>query len=183
MQPFMRVRWVLVVVACLVTAGTGTGIGWAQSAMAQIVTDPHGRFAMAFPSSWQIATKPEGMVALLAAGPAEGGHGPRVNVVVEPLPGPMAPATYAAHAEQLVAVAFRGYTVIQQGDATIAGRPAYYRYFTWEPNNLPPLYQLQVYFTSAQLGFVLTGSTTNDPDSVRRDMPLIVQILSTFRVL
>jgi hypothetical protein len=182
MRPLVRVHYALVVVVCLVAAGIGTGR--AQSPLAQIVTDPHGRFAMAFPSSWQIATKPEGMVALLAAGPVEGaGHGPRVNVVVEPLPEPMAPAAYAVQAERLVAVAFHAYTVVQQGDATIAGRPAYYRYFTWEPNNLPPLYQLQVYFTSARLGFVLTGSTTNDPDSVRRDMPLIVQILSTFRVL
>jgi hypothetical protein len=90
---------------------------------------------------------------------------------------------YAARAEPLAAAAFHGYTVVQQGSATIAGRPAYYRYFTWEPNNSAPLYQLQAYFTSGRSGFVVTGSTLNDIESIHRDMPLIVRILDTFRVL
>jgi hypothetical protein len=176
----VRVR-VLVVAACILAASAG--FVRAQSPLAQIVTDPQGRFALTFPQTWEVATRADGMIVLVAAGPAEAGYRPTVNVVVELLPEPMPPATYAARAEPLAATVFHGYTVVKEGSATIAGRPAYYRYFTWEPNNAPPVYQLQAYFTSGRSAYVLTGRTINQPDSIQRDMPLIVQILDTFRVL
>ncbi|HLJ59384.1 MAG TPA: DcrB-related protein [bacterium] len=176
----VRVR-VLAAVACIMAAGTG--FVRAQSSLAQIVTDPQGRFAMTFPQTWEVATRADGLIVLVAAGPAQGGYRPTVNVVIEPLQEPMPPATYAARAEPLAASVFHGYTVLQQGSATIAGRPAYYRYFTWEPNNTAPVYQLQAYFTSGRSGYVVTGRTLNQPESIQRDMPLIVQILDTFRVL
>ncbi|HXX37798.1 MAG TPA: DcrB-related protein [bacterium] len=181
MSPLLPVPRVLTVLACLVAAGSG--LVQAQSPLAQIVSDPQGRFAMAFPAAWEVATRADGVIVLVARGPEQSGPRPTVNVAVEPLPEPMTPAAYAARAERLVAFTFHNYTVVQQGSATIAGRPAYYRYFTWEPNDAPPVYQLQAYFTSGRLGFVVTGSTANEADSVRRDMPAIVQILDTFRVL
>jgi len=181
MQSMIVRARVLAAVACIMAVGTG--FVRAQSSLAQLVTDPQGRFAMTFPQTWEVATRADGLIVLVAAGPAQGGHRPTVNVVVEPLPEPMPPATYAARAEPLAAITFHGYTVVKQGSATIAGRPAYYRYFTWEPNNAAPLYQLQAYFTFGRSGYVLTGSTINQPDSIQRDIPLIVQILDTFHVL
>lgn len=154
----------------------------AQVTLPQSVTDPRGRFAMSFPVDWNVATRIDGMVALLGAGPAKAGHRPTVNVVVEPLPNPMPPQTYAAAAEQLAKTAFHKYTVVQESGASVGGRPAYYRYFTWETNTGVTLYQLQVFLTDGQTGYVVTATTLNDHDSIMQDMPIMTQIIETFRV-
>jgi hypothetical protein len=63
----------------------------------------------------------------------------------------------------------------------IAGQAAYYRYYTWRTNTGDVFYQVQVYVTAGRRGFVITGSTLNEPESMRRDVPIIVQIIGTFR--
>ncbi len=154
----------------------------AQVTLPQSVTDSHGRFAMSFPVDWDVITKVDGMVAVLGAGPVNGGHRPTVNVVVESLPNPMPPQTYAAAAEQLARTAFHNYTVVQESSASVRGRPAYYRYFTWETNTGVTLYQLQVFLTDGQTGYVVTATTINDRGRIMQDMPLMTQIIETFRV-
>lgn len=121
------------------------------------------------------------MIALLGAGPIQAGHRASIVVVVEPLPNPMSPGAYAAAAERLAKLTFHNYAVIQAGSATVAGRPSYYRYFTWETNTGVTLYQVQVYFTDGQTGFVVTGGTVNDRDRTREDVPVLTQIIGTFR--
>lgn len=174
-------RTTICAIAALLCA-TSIGPAWATAPLVQSITDPNGRFTMSFPADWQVATKAEGMITALGVGPIEPGRRASVNVVVESLPSAMSPAVYAGHAERLVQVTFHHYTVIQQGEAVVAGRPAYYRYFTWEPNVGPAVYQIQVYFTLGQTGFVVTGGTLNDPDRIRDDVPVLVQIINTFRV-
>ena len=161
---------------------TSIGPAWATAPLVQSIADPNGRFTITFPADWQVATKAEGMVAVLGVGPIEPGTRASVNVVVESLPTPISPAVYADRAERFVKVTFHHYTMIQQGEAVIAGRPAYYRYFTWEPNVGPAVYQIQAFFTLGQTGFVVTGSTANDSDRIRTDVPVLVQIINTFRV-
>jgi hypothetical protein len=168
--------------AALTLAAALPGPVHAQAALPQAVSDPHGRFAMSFPTDWEVATKTEGMVALVGAGPPAGGHRPTVNVVVEPLPNPMPPDAYAAAAERLAQAAFHNYTVIQEASAAIGGRPAYYRYFTWETNTGATLYQLQVFVTEGKTGFVVTGTTLDTRDRILNDMPLVTQIIETFRL-
>ena len=147
------------------------------------VSDPKGRFTMNFPAGWEVTTKPQGMIALLGAGPANAGTRPTVNVVVEELPSPMSPQAYAAAAERLAKAVFHNYTVIQESTAAIRGRPVYYRYFTWETNAGVSLYQMQVFITDGPTGFVVTGSTINDRDRIFQDMPLVTQIIESFRVV
>jgi len=148
----------------------------------QSVADSQRRFAMNFPSDWEVVTQAQSMVALLGAGPLNAGSRPTINVVTESLAGPMSPQAYAAAAQRLASVTLHNYAVIQESNAAVQGRPAYYRYMTWEMNTGVTLYQLQVFFTEGLTGFVITGSTINEPERVLRDMPLITRIIETFRV-
>jgi hypothetical protein len=148
----------------------------------QSVSDARGRFTIAFPEDWQVVTQPQGMVALLGAGPVTGGSRPTINVVTEALTAPMTPQAYAAAAERLARLTLHNYTVIKESGADVQGRPAYYRYMTWETNTGVTLYQLQVFFTEGLTGFVVTGSIVNEQDRVLRDIPLIIRIIDTFRV-
>lgn len=171
----------LAALACA-AAGLAAAQASAQAPLPQSVTDSHKRFSMSFPADWQIVTKPEGMIALLAAGPAQAGYRPTINVVVEPLSQTMSPEAYATAANRLAKVTFHNYTVVQEAGVTVAGQPAYYRYFTWETNTGVTLYQLQVYFTNGPTGFVVTGSTRNDSARLREDTTLFTQIIGTFRL-
>jgi hypothetical protein len=151
-------------------------------ALTQSVADAHGRFTMRFPADWEVATQTQGMVALFGAGSATGGSRPTVNVVTEAFNGPMTPEGYAAAAERLTRVALHNYTRVKEANTTVQGRPAFYRFMTWETNSGVTLYQLQVFITEGLTGFVVTGSTVNEPERVSRDMPLIIRIIETFRV-
>lgn len=174
----------LAALAALATlAAVAAGPAGAQPSLPQSVKDPQGRFTISFPAEWEVASRAQGMIALLGAGPVNAGTRPSVNVVVEPLPNPMPAKDYAAAADRLARAAFHNYTVLQESSAAVQGRPAVYRYLTWETNTGVTLYQLQVFLTEGQTGFVLTGSTINDHDRILQDMPLITQILQTFRVL
>jgi len=168
---------------CATLVWTAAAVVHAQVPLSVSVVDPQGRFAMNFPADWEVTTKPQGMVALLGAGPANAGKRPTVNVVVEALPNPMLAEAYAAAAERLAKAVFHNYTVIQESAATVRGQPVYYRYFTWETNSGVVLYQMQVFFTSGQTGYVVTGTTVNDRDRILQDMPLVTQIIQSFRVV
>lgn len=177
-----RLTYWFAALLCAALAALTASTVHAQVTLPQSVNDPRGRFAMSFPADWEVVTKVDGMVALIGAGPAKAGHRPSVNVVVESLPKPMPPDTYAAAAEPLAKTTFHNYTVVQQSSASVQGRPAYYRYFTWETNTGVTLYQLQVFFTDGPTGFVVTATTVNDPDRIREEMPLMTQIIDTFHI-
>jgi hypothetical protein len=153
----------------------------AQSSM-QPVADSRGRFTIDFPGDWHVVRPDSGMVAVLGVATASDGPNPAsVNVVVEEIPRGISPETYARLNERTMRVVFHNYAPIESGAAVIAGLPAYYRYFTWQPNVGRSLYQVQAYFTIGRRGFVITGSTWNDPAHTRRYVPVIAQIIETFR--
>ncbi len=79
-----------------------------------------------------------------------------------------------------MAAAFPEFVVLQEGAARIAQRDSYYRYYTWRSNSGWPLYQVQAYFTVGRQGFVLTGTTGNDPRRIQKDAPVISRIFETF---
>ena len=146
------------------------------------VSDSKGRFTIDFPGDWHVVRPESGMIAVLGVATAQEGPNPAsVNVVVEEIPRAISPQTYARLSERMLRTVFHNYTAIEDGAATIAGLPAYYRYFTWQPNTGGVLYQVQVYFTVGRRGFVITGSTWNDPTYTRKYVPIIAQIIETFR--
>jgi hypothetical protein len=171
----------LVCTAPLLAAWAGAAA--ADVTLSQPVRDAAGRFTMTFPPDWDVTSRTQGIVALFGAGPVRDGHRPSVNVVTEVLPGPMSPDAYAEAAGRLAKATFHNYTVIQESSAAIQGRPAFYRYLTWETNTGIALYQLQVFVTAGQTGYVITGTTLNDHDRITQDMPLVTQIIQTFQVL
>jgi hypothetical protein len=157
------------------------GLADAQSSMHSIA-DAKGRFTIDFPRDWQVVRPASGMIAVLGVATVPEGPNPAsVNVVVEDIPRAISPQTYARLSERMLRTVFHNYTAIEDGAATIAGLPAYYRYFTWQPNIGRDLYQVQVYFTVGRRGFVVTGSTLNDPAHTRKYVPTIAQIIETFR--
>jgi hypothetical protein len=153
----------------------------ASSAILQAALDPNGRFKISFPVEWQVVKTKNGSSAVIGFRPAPPGQfRANVNVVVEEIPESISAATYAQLAKPKMDAVFNDFTVLQEGPATIARRHAYYRYYTWRPKNQGELYQVQAYFTVARMAYVVTGTTMNDPDRVRRDMPLMRQIFETF---
>jgi hypothetical protein len=179
-------RIVRVASLVLVLALFGLGIAFAPEAarstiLMQTASDFKGRFKISFPVEWQIIKARSGTPAVAGIGPAPGGQfHPNVNVVVEDLSEPISAVAYARLAKPLMAQTFRDFYVIGEGTARIAHRDGYYRYYTWKPNSGGVLYQVQAYFTVARRGYVVTGTTLNDPGSIRRDVPLIGQIFETF---
>jgi hypothetical protein len=154
----------------------------AQLSTRQSVADPKGRFTIDFPADWRILTPQSGMVAVMGVAPSQGNsHRASVNVIVEDLARDMPAEAYAEISERMLRTIFQDYTVVQQGPIAIAGQAAYYRYYTWRTNTGEVFYQVQVYVTAGRRGFVITGSTLNEPESTRRDVPVIVQIIGTFR--
>lgn len=169
----------LVLVALVSTAAIGA-MG-ARPAGLQLAADPNGRFTIRFPSDWQVVKTKSGPSTVVGLGPAPPGEfQTNVNVVVEDLAAPVSPATYARLAGQKMATAFQDFTVLSEGSATIAHRQAYYRYYTWRRSTGGVLYQVQTYFTLGRRAFVLTGTTINNVDRIRRDVPVIGQIFETF---
>ncbi|HEX4835335.1 MAG TPA: DcrB-related protein [bacterium] len=154
----------------------------AQSPDTQTIADRKGRFTIDFPGDWEVASQESGMPSMIGVAPGTAGEfRPSVNVVVEDLPRLMSANTYADLNEKTLSAVFRDFKVLEQGPITIGSQPAYSRIFTWLPNSGHALYQMQVYLTVGQVGFVVTGTTVNDPDYIRRDMPAIARIIATFR--
>jgi len=154
----------------------------AQLSAPQSVADPKGRFTIDFPADWRVLTPRSGIVAVMGIAPPQGQpHRASVNVIVEDLARDMPAQAYAEISERMLKTIFQDYTVVKQGPVAIAGQAAYYRYYTWRTNTGDVFYQVQVYVTAGRRGFVITGSTSNEPESMRRDVPIIVQIIGTFR--
>jgi hypothetical protein len=152
-----------------------------SSAIMQAASDPNGRFKISFPADWQVVKTKSGSSTVIGFRPAA----PRqfranVNVVVEEIPESISAATYAQLAKPKMDAVFNDFTVLKEGPATIARRQAYYRYYTWRPKDQGELYQVQAYFTVGRRAYVLTGTTMNNSDRVRRDIPIMSQIFETF---
>ena len=167
----------------LLTAGltTPAGAKFADPPM-QTASDPAGRFAIDFPAGWEVRTYEGGEPAMIGAGPGNTTEGrPNVNVVLATLSSPMSSEEYAQKSEPLLRTIFQDYTVVNEGPMRLAGLPAYYRYYTWRTNSGFSLYQVQVYIAVAKRGFVVTGTTRNDADHLRTELPVIIQIINSFR--
>jgi hypothetical protein len=170
------VSWVLVALV-----GIATLVPAARPAGLQLASDPNGRFVISFPDDWQVVITKSGASSVVGLAPAaQGQFHVNVNVVVEELAAPVSAATYARLVMPKMATAFQEFTVMKEGSARIAHRPSYYRYYTWRRGPGTVLYQVQSYFTVGRRAFVLTGTTLNAPDRVRRDVPVIGQIFETF---
>jgi hypothetical protein len=174
----------LIVAALLSEALAGVATAQpAQPAEMRPVQDPGGRFSISFPGDWRVEKSPDGKPSVIGIAPSKpSDFHVNVNVVVETLPSALTPQSYAQASGRQLALIFHDYTVIQEGPMQVGGRSAYYRYYTWVTNSGISVYQVQVYFTVGLTGFVVTGSTINDPDRIRTDLPVIARVIETFRL-
>jgi hypothetical protein len=166
--------------AALVFALASPAAAATPSRILQVVTDPQSRFKISFPLDWQVVRAKAGPEAVLAFGPGRTRQTrPNVTVVIEDLPRPLSAAAYAATAKPKMRAALPALAIIKEGPATVAHRPAYYRYYTWRRGRTR-LEQVQTYFVVGRRAFVLTGTTLDTPERIRHDTPVIAQIFETF---
>ncbi len=179
----MRERLAVSLVLAALLSATPSIIAAAQPVGTHTILDPGGRFSISFPTEWQVETSASGKPAVIGAGPNQPGEFRiNVNVVVEALPAAMSAQDFAVASEPALRTIFHEFTVAQEGPAQIGGRAAYYRYYTWRTNTGVSVYQIQVYLTTEQTGFVMTGSTINDPARLRTDLPVLARIIESFRL-
>ena len=174
----------------------------AQSGMKR-VTDANNRFSIAFPARWTvesiqqntrilatevpISSLPQGSSsrsAMVGTGP--GGDfnvPPRLVVVPLDLPRPVTPEDISTYVQQN-SVPNPNFQMTQNGFATIAGQHAFYMYGVGrDPGQSTSQYAVLVYIAQGREGFLMVGSTLNDPDRIKRDFTAISQILETFRII
>ncbi len=171
------------ITAVLCAAGTGAGEAQPAPGSLRDVRDPGERFSIGVPAGWEVQTNAGGSPAVILGAPATAREFRlNVNVVTQTLPTPLSPEAFGKGSEGRLRPLFRAYTRVQEGPAEIGGRAAYYRYFIAESAAGDPVYVVQVYFTAGRTAFVVTGSTANDPDRLRTDLPVIARIIDSFRV-
>jgi len=174
------------IAVCGVALWMAAAASAAVPAQDQVVTDPHGRYTITIPPDWR-PPFPRGPqdpgLLIVVEGPQRAGFAPMVTVQTNSLINAASPTKFAQDLSGYRRGYFPGYTLMQEGDATVAGRPAHFVYFTWTPQNRPALYGVQVYFTEGLVGWIVTGSTLKDAQHVHDDFPVITQIIGTFHVV
>ncbi len=180
-----RVQRAVTLVVAAVLCAAWVGVGTAQPAPGGLrdVRDPGGRFSIGAPADWEVQANAGGSPSVILAAPSPPGEFRlNINVVAQTLRTPLSSEAFGRGSESGLRASFHAYTIVQEGRAEIGGRAAYYRYFTAEPTTGISVYVVQVYFTAGQTAFVVTGSTANDPDRLRTDLPVIARIIDSFRV-
>lgn len=166
----------------------------------QTVADPNGRYTIKFPPSWQVvsmnATPVAGEIVnqlgknffsmLMAIDPGASADAPTVLMVMGmELPRAIAPRTFGLMTQESMGdrlgQRFKAVTVVQEGTATIAKRPAFYRYFTMQDKDGQEFYGVMAFFTVDKTGYMIFGFTENNPATVQKSFGDVSRILETFR--
>lgn len=185
----LRTVWgSLLLAACVAPAN-------AQPAGMQRVTDPKGRFTISVPTGWEVMSINAAPLAgalvrdqakdafsmLMAMDPSQPESPTGLVIMGLALPQEISPQAFGTMMSQpLHPKAFDQLAVVQEGNATIAGRPAFYRYMTLTKDG-HDLYAVMVFFTVGRDGYLIVGVTRNSPETFRRDFAVISRILETFR--
>ena len=189
-----RVRLLCAICCGFLLAALAVPAG-AQPAGMKRVTDSKGRFTISFPIGWEVMAMNANVLAgevtrnlpkdffslLMAVDPADPGSPTVVIIMGFTLPGQVSPQAFGALMSQPLLVGkLEGVTVVTEGNATIAGRPAYYRYFTAQTKKGDDLYNVMVSLTAGQDGYLIFGVTRNVPETLRKNFAEISRILETF---
>jgi hypothetical protein len=159
------------------------------------VTDPNGRYTIKFPQSWEIVSMNAKPVAgeivnqlgknffsmLMAVEPAAPSAAPTMLMVMGmELPVAISPRTFGLMTKESMGDKFKQFTIVQEGTATIAKRPAFYRYFTMQDRDGDEYYGVMAFFTVGKTGYVVFGFTQNNPATVRESFGEVSRVLETF---
>ncbi len=183
------------VICCAVLVAIAIVPASAQPGM-RTVADPTGRYTISFPTSWEVvslnATPLAGEIVtqlgknlfsmLFAIDPGASSDAHTVLMVMGmPLETVISPRTFGMITSESISGKAEGYAVVKEGTATIAKRPAFYRYFTMLDKHGEDMYSVMVYFTVGKTGYMIIGATRNQPETVRKSFGDISRILETFR--
>lgn len=189
----MRSRLTTAAICALLVAVTSVPVN-AETPMTT-VTDPNGRYTIQFPQSWEVvsmnATPVSGEIVnqmgknlfsmLMAIDPGAPSAAPTMLMVMGmELPTAISPRTFGLMSQESMGEKFKRYAVVQEGTATIAKRPAFYRYFTMVDKDGDEFYGVMAYFTVDKTGYVIFGLTQNNPSTVRRSFGEVSRVLETF---
>ena len=159
------------------------------------ISDPNGRYTIQLPKSWEVVSMNANPVAgaiadqlgknflsmLMAIDPGAPSTAPTVLMVMGmQLPVAVSPRTFGLMTQESMGNKFKRYTLIQEGTATIAKRPAFYRYFTMVDKDGDEFYGVMAYFTVDKTGYVIFGMTQNNPATVRQSFGEVSRVLETF---
>ena len=160
------------------------------------VADPNGRYTISLPMSWEVVSMDAKPVAgeivrqmgknlfsmLMAVDPGAPSAAPTMLMVMGmELPTAISPRTFGLMTQESMGEKFRQFALVQEGTATIAKRPAFYRYFTMQDPDGDEFYGVMAFFTVDKTGYVIFGVTENNPATVRKSFGDVSRILETFR--
>ena len=184
---------VLTSLLCAVLLALCAGPARAEPGM-QTVADPNGRYTIRFPQSWEIVSmnaKPLGgeimrhfnqnfFSMLMAIDPGASAQAPTMLMVMSmELDHAVSPRTFGLMTRESMGKKFEAFNIVQEGTATIAKRPAFYRYFTMLKDG-EEFYGVMAYFTVEKTGYIVFGMTQNNPATVRESFGNVSRILETF---
>jgi len=190
----MRTRLASSIICALLLAVCPVPVG-AEPQM-RTVTDPNGHYTIRFPASWEVVSMNAKPVAgeivkqlgkdffsmLMAIDPGEQSAAPTMLMVMGmELPTAISPRTFGLMTQEGMGERFKVFTLVQEGTATIAKRPAFYRYFVMQDKDGVEYYGLMAFFTVGKTGYIIFGFTENDPATIRKSFGDISRILETFR--
>jgi len=185
----LRTLWGLLLLAVLVVPAN------AQPTGMQRVTDPKGRFTISVPIGWEVMSinaaplvgalvrdqAKDAFSMLMAMDRAKPESPTGLVIMGFALPQEITPQAFGTMMSRpLDPKALEHVTVVQEGNATIAGRPAFYRYMTMTKGG-EDMYAVMVFFAVGRDGYLIVGVTRNAPETFRRDFAVISRILETFR--
>ncbi len=154
-----------------------------------VYSDPKGRFTIEYPAAWRVTTHTVDVGTVFSGVDTVGGSG-WVDVASGDFPEPKSSEAFAQSTQAVFRQHQPAYKQLQEGPTTIAGRPAYYFYYT-DSNSGFHSYEMRVYLaftvtrqtapTTATRAIWLVGGTVNDPRHVRDSFPLILRIIWSLR--
>jgi hypothetical protein len=183
-------------IACALCLVAALAVPWRAEGQpaSHRVFDANRLFSIALPADWQVADS--AVSDAMFAGVQKSRLAERIVskfAAHSALDDPVGPAILAAIAFDLpveveaaaFGTAFRdrapsNWTVTGSGPARIAGRDAYYIYFITQPAGRA-FYGVMIYFPVGRTGFLVIGSTYNEPAAIQKHFATISRALETFR--
>ena len=179
-----RIRAVPGAAAVVVAMMIFTSMALTEGAALKIVRDPLGRFTINVPATWNVETSTSSRAAAVkATAPATSGLPDSVDVIVQDMPTALSPQACVGQADTVMRFTIHSWTTVRQGATTLGGLPAYSRVYDWRVNTGQERESVQSCVTRGRRAFMVVGTTTNTPTTVRQKFPQLQQIMNTFRPL